>query len=115
MTDQPQPHTLAEAEVIARHAGTLNWWAELVMTEYDRMRTEPVLAPNALNASAERWQLYAAKLEITLGELRGERDRLRAALKRSVADADLQWSGKSMPENELDEFADHIAHPKDAT
>jgi hypothetical protein len=77
--------------------------------ERHRARAEPVLAPNALDASAERWQLYAAKLEMTLGELRGERDRLRAALKRSVAEAELRWSGKPMSEAELDEFADHVA------
>jgi len=48
--------------------------------EVDRLRAEPVLAPNALDASAERWQLYAAELEVKLGELRGERDRLRAEM-----------------------------------
>jgi hypothetical protein len=31
-----EPHTLAEAEVIARHAGKLNWWADKIMEEYDR-------------------------------------------------------------------------------
>lgn len=33
---EPALSTLAEAEVIARHAGELNWWVEKVMEEYDR-------------------------------------------------------------------------------
>lgn len=53
---------------------------ESAEAEVARLRAEPVLAPNALDASAERWQLYAAKLEVTLGELRGERGRLRELL-----------------------------------
>jgi len=83
----------------------------VLRAELERLRAEPVLAPNALDASAERWQLYAAQLEGTLGELRGERDRLRAALKRSVAEAELRWSGKHMSDDELTEFADHVARP----
>lgn len=63
---------------------------ESAEAERDRLRAEPVLAPNALDASAERWQLYAAKLEVTLGELRGERDRLRALYQRWYQLADSQ-------------------------
>lgn len=51
-----------------------------VMAELDRLRAEPVLAPNALDASAERWQLYAADLEVKLGELRAELERTQRAV-----------------------------------
>lgn len=34
-----EPRTLAEAEVIARHAGRLNWWIDKIMEEYDRRGT----------------------------------------------------------------------------
>lgn len=34
--DQPEPYTLAEAEVLAREAAATAWWANSIMREYDR-------------------------------------------------------------------------------
>lgn len=39
---QAEPYSLAEAEVIARHAGKLNWWAGRIMRELDTVRAKNV-------------------------------------------------------------------------
>lgn len=50
--------------------------------ELGPLRAEPVLAPNALDASAQRWLQYAAELEVKNGERLGEIGRLKARLDR---------------------------------
>jgi len=49
MTDQPEPYSLAEADVIARHAGTLNWWSARIMQELDTVRAQNAELRKALD------------------------------------------------------------------
>ena len=41
--DQPEPYTLAEAEMLARRAGVVStWWAGRIMRELDTLRAQNV-------------------------------------------------------------------------
>jgi len=36
----PERYTLAEAEILACHAGLLNWWSDRIMQELDTVRAQ---------------------------------------------------------------------------
>lgn len=64
-----QPRTLAEAEVIARHAGKLNWWAMKIMREYDRREIERVAEQLQRVAEAQAAESRIELLTAALTEL----------------------------------------------